>query len=106
MSTYYLIAVEGGIEPSLHGPYDTIEERNEDAQEIAKDQDPGSDGLFPLIRKTTAIFRSARTREGSWLVRLSLNNAVHQSGCLCIAQSHQLPDYAHSLPDSARWHPS
>lgn len=48
MSTYYLIAVEGGIEPSLHGPYDTIEERDEDAQEIAKDQDPGSDGLFPL----------------------------------------------------------
>lgn len=48
MSTYYLIAVEGGIEPSLHGPYDTIEERDEDAREIAKDQDPGSDGLFPL----------------------------------------------------------
>jgi len=48
MSTYYLIAVEGGIEPSLHGPYDTIEERNEDAREIAKGQDPGSDGLFPL----------------------------------------------------------
>lgn len=48
MSTYYLIAVGGGIEPSLHSPYDTIEERDEDAQEIAKEQDPGSDGLFPL----------------------------------------------------------
>lgn len=62
--------------------------------------------FFPLIRKTTASFRSARTREGSWLLSLSLNNAVDQPGCLCIAQSQQLPDiHIHHLIQLAGIHP-
>ena len=43
--TRYLLAVEGGIEPSVHGPYQTEDERNHAAKEIHRRQE-GNDSLF------------------------------------------------------------
>ena len=42
---YYLIEVEGGVEPIVRGPYHTKEERNNAAKRIRRRQQE-DDGLF------------------------------------------------------------
>ena len=42
---FYLLAVEGGVEPCVKGPYQTEEERDCAAQEIHEEQEE-DDGLF------------------------------------------------------------
>ena len=44
-TTYYLIEVEGGVEPCVHGPYQTEEERDNAAKQIRNKQED-DDGLF------------------------------------------------------------
>lgn len=43
--TYYLLLVHGGVEPSVHGPYQTSDERDNAAKEIHERQTE-DDGLF------------------------------------------------------------
>ena len=43
--TRYLLAVEGGVEPYVQGPYQTEDERDHAAKEIHRGQDE-DDGLF------------------------------------------------------------
>jgi hypothetical protein len=42
---YYLLEVEGGIEPIVHGPYNTEDERDNAARQIRRSQEE-DDGLF------------------------------------------------------------
>ena len=42
---YYLLVVEGGVEPSVQGPYQTEDERDRAAKEIHREQEE-DDGLF------------------------------------------------------------
>jgi hypothetical protein len=42
---YYLLEVEGGVEPIVHGPYHTKKERNNAAKQIHRKQQE-DDGLF------------------------------------------------------------
>lgn len=42
---YYLLAVWGDVDPEIHGPYDTPEERDEAAGELRDSQDGG---LYPI----------------------------------------------------------
>jgi len=42
---YYLIEVEGGVEPTVHGPYKTRHERDNAAKPIRQGQEE-DDGLF------------------------------------------------------------
>ncbi len=42
---YYLLAVEGGVEPSVQGPYQTEDERDHVAKQIRRRQEE-DDGLF------------------------------------------------------------
>jgi len=43
--TRYLLVVEGGVEPSVQGPYQTEDERDHGAKEIHRGQE-GDDSLF------------------------------------------------------------
>ena len=43
--TLYLLAVEAGVEPSIHGPYQTEDERDRAAKEIHRGQEE-DDALF------------------------------------------------------------
>jgi hypothetical protein len=43
--TYYLIEVEGGVEPTVHGPYCTKHDRDNTAKQIRQRQRE-DDGLF------------------------------------------------------------
>lgn len=45
---YYLAHIEGDVEPTLHGPYDTEDARNARAVEIRLSGGELSDGLFKL----------------------------------------------------------
>jgi len=42
---YYLLEVEGGVEPTVHGPYHTELERDNAAKQIRQRQEE-DDGLF------------------------------------------------------------
>jgi hypothetical protein len=42
---HYLLAIEGGVEPSVRGPYQTEDERDHTAKEIHRRQ-AGNDSLF------------------------------------------------------------
>ncbi len=42
---YYLLEVEGGIEPSVQGPYQTEDERDRVAKQVRRRQEE-DDGLF------------------------------------------------------------
>jgi hypothetical protein len=42
---YYLLAVEGGVEPFVQGPYETEDERDHAAEQIHRGQEE-DDGLF------------------------------------------------------------
>jgi hypothetical protein len=44
-NNYYLIEVEGGVEPTVHGPYHTNHERDNAAKQIRQRQQE-DDGLF------------------------------------------------------------
>jgi hypothetical protein len=44
----YLLSVEGGIGPQLHGPYLTEKSREEVARRIHSSQDDATDALFWL----------------------------------------------------------
>jgi hypothetical protein len=44
-NNYYLIEVEGGVEPAVHGPYRTKHERDNAAKQIHQRQEE-DDGLF------------------------------------------------------------
>jgi hypothetical protein len=43
--TYYLLVIEGGVEPFLRGPYQTEDERDNAAKQIRRSCDE-DDGLF------------------------------------------------------------
>ena len=43
--TLYLLVVEGGVEPSVQGPYQTEDERDHAAKQIRRRQEE-DDGLF------------------------------------------------------------
>jgi hypothetical protein len=43
--TRYLLVVEGGVEPSVQGPYQTEDERDHAAKQIRRTQEE-DDGLF------------------------------------------------------------
>ena len=42
---YYLLGVEGGVEPTVHGPYATIDEQENAAKQIHPEQED-DDSLF------------------------------------------------------------
>lgn len=44
-NTYYLIGVQGGVEPSAQGPYETEDERDDAARQIRETQEE-DDSLF------------------------------------------------------------
>ncbi len=44
-NNYYLLEVEGGVEPTVHGPYPTKHERDNAAKQIHQRQEE-DDGLF------------------------------------------------------------
>jgi hypothetical protein len=44
----YLLSVDGGIEPQLHGPYQTEKSRDAAARRIHAGQDDATDALFWL----------------------------------------------------------
>ena len=44
-NNYYLLEIEGGVEPTVHGPYRTKHERDNAAKEIRRSQQ-GDDSLF------------------------------------------------------------
>jgi len=43
--SYYLLGIEGGVEPTVHGPYDTIDEQENAAKQIHREQED-DDSLF------------------------------------------------------------
>jgi len=45
---YYVLSIEGGINPELVGPYDNEEHRDADGKAIHDDQDPDTDATFAL----------------------------------------------------------
>ena len=45
---HYLLFIWGGVEPELHGPYPTDEERLEAARGLASDGDEDEHGIFRL----------------------------------------------------------
>jgi hypothetical protein len=44
-NNHYLLEVEGGVEPTVHGPYPTKHERDNTAKQIRRRQQE-DDGLF------------------------------------------------------------
>lgn len=47
-TTYYLLAVTGGVEVELYGPYATDEEQGREAKRIHAEQDDACDSLFHM----------------------------------------------------------
>jgi hypothetical protein len=45
---YYVLTIEGGIEPTLSEGFDTEEERDEEARQLAHQQDTGCDSCFRI----------------------------------------------------------
>ena len=67
-TTYYLIEVEGGVEPCVHGPYQTEEERDNAARQIHKDLGE-NEALF-----WANVDRTARLIVGSYPSRFFCGN--------------------------------
>ena len=47
--TYYVLTVEGGIHPDLHGPYDTSTAAVAAWTQLHGEQDPETDAAFTLV---------------------------------------------------------
>jgi hypothetical protein len=56
----YLISVEGGIEPTVHGPYRSERERTATGRQLHAAQDPATDALF-----LAEVFADGRLRVDS-----------------------------------------
>lgn len=52
---HYLLQVIGDVEPELHGPYPTAEERDTAAKEFRGDGGDMADGLYPIELKVWQI---------------------------------------------------
>ena len=45
---YYVLSIEGGINPELTGPYTSEDDRDADGKGIHDNQDPDTDATFAL----------------------------------------------------------
>jgi hypothetical protein len=64
--TYYLLVIEGGVEPFLRGPYQTEDERDNAAKQVRRSCDE-DDGLFYADIDETALLNvSAYTAAFFW----------------------------------------
>ena len=61
--TRYLLSVEGGVEPSVQGPYQTEDERDHAAKQIHRGQE-GDDSLFWADIDEVAVLTVGAYRAG------------------------------------------
>ncbi len=54
-TNYYLLEVEGGVEPTVHGPYHTELERDNAAKQIRQRQEE-DDGLSSTFQNTAWLY--------------------------------------------------
>lgn len=48
MKDFYILHIEGDVDPELKGPYNTHEERDKAAVELRRDDPEGRNGIFRL----------------------------------------------------------
>ncbi len=64
--TYYLLGVEGGVEPTVHGPYATIDEQENAGKQIHREQEEDDSLFWAEVEEEGALTVGAYTAGFFW----------------------------------------